>query len=67
MCGYPTHFGYVKRQPADAYKTQKQGGRGISGMNRREEDMVEDLFVCSSHDHICFFHQPRQAVPLKVL
>lgn len=50
-----THFGYVKRQPADAYKTQKRGGRGISGMNRREEDMVEDLFVCSSHDHICFF------------
>lgn len=50
-----THFGYVKRQPADVYKTQKRGGRGISGMTRREEDVVEDLFVSSSHDYLCFF------------
>ena len=50
-----THFGYVKRQPADVYKTQKRGGRGISGMTRREEDVVEDLFVASSHDYVCFF------------
>ncbi|MDD3193946.1 MAG: DNA gyrase subunit A [Oscillospiraceae bacterium] len=50
-----THFGYVKRQLADVYKTQKRGGRGISGMTRREEDVVEDLFVASSHDYVCFF------------
>ena len=50
-----THFGYVKRQPADVYKTQRRGGRGISGMTRREEDVVEDLFVSSSHDYLCFF------------
>ncbi len=50
-----THFGYVKRLPADVYKTQKRGGRGISGMTRREEDVVEDLFVASSHDYVCFF------------
>ena len=50
-----THYGYVKRQCADVYKTQHRGGRGISGMSRREEDFVENLFVCSTHDYIMFF------------
>lgn len=50
-----THYGYVKRQCADVYKTQHRGGRGISGMTRREEDFVENLFVCSTHDYIMFF------------
>ncbi|MBR5486263.1 MAG: DNA gyrase subunit A [Oscillospiraceae bacterium] len=50
-----THFGYIKRQPMDVYKTQRRGGRGISGMNRREEDFVEELFTCSTHDYIMFF------------
>ncbi|MEG2770233.1 MAG: GntR family transcriptional regulator, partial [Oscillospiraceae bacterium] len=44
-----THYGYVKRQCVDVYKTQHRGGRGISGMTRREEDFVENLFVCSTH------------------
>lgn len=50
-----THFGYIKRQPVDVYRTQKRGGRGVSGMTRRDEDFVEELFVSSSHDHVLFF------------
>ncbi len=50
-----TKYGYVKRQPADTYKTQRRGGRGVSGMTRREEDFVTDLFTCSTHDFILFF------------
>ncbi len=45
-----THFGYIKRQPCDFYKAQKRGGRGVSGMKRRDEDFVENLFIGSSHD-----------------
>ena len=45
-----THFGYVKRLPADVYKTQKRGGRGVSGMTQREDDFVEELFISSTHD-----------------
>ena len=50
-----THRGYVKRQTLDSYRAQKRGGRGISGMARREEDFVEHLFVCSTHDYLLFF------------
>jgi len=50
-----THFGYIKRQPIDAYRTQSRGGKGVSGLARREEDFVEQLFVCSSHDYVAFF------------
>lgn len=50
-----THYGYVKRQPVDTYKTQRRGGRGVSGMDQREEDFVEELFISSSHDFIMFF------------
>ncbi len=50
-----TRYGYVKRQTLDSYHTQRRGGRGISGMTRRDEDFVEDLFVCSTHDYILFF------------
>ncbi len=49
-----THFGYFKRQAMDAYRSQRRGGRGIAGMTRREEDFVEDLFICSSHDNLVF-------------
>lgn len=49
-----THYGYIKRQPVDVYKTQKRGGRGISGMKQREEDFVEELFISSTHDNILF-------------
>lgn len=50
-----THFGYIKRQSLDAYRTQRRGGRGVSGMTRREEDFVEELFICSTHDYVLFF------------
>ncbi len=50
-----TQYGYVKRQKMEAYKTQKRGGRGISGMSRREEDAASDIFVTGSHDYILFF------------
>ncbi|GAB6085956.1 DNA gyrase subunit A [Alkaliphilus crotonatoxidans] len=50
-----THFGYVKRLPLDTYKSQKRGGKGISGVTTREEDFVEKLIITSSHDYILFF------------
>ena len=60
-----THFGYLKRQPADQYKTQRRGGRGVSGMSRREEDFVEELFLCSSHDYVMFFTNRGRCFRLK--
>lgn len=50
-----THFGYIKRIPANTYKSQHRGGRGVSGLSTREEDFVEDLIVASSHDYLLFF------------
>ena len=47
--------GYIKRLPADTYNVQNRGGRGITGMTTREEDSVENMFVCSSHDYIMLF------------
>lgn len=49
-----TNIGYIKRMPADSYKTQKRGGRGVSGMKQREEDFVNEMFICSTHDNILF-------------
>lgn len=60
-----THFGYIKRQPTDAYRTQKRGGRGVSGLSRRDEDFVEQLFVCSSHDYVMFFTSKGRTFRLK--
>lgn len=50
-----SNLNYVKRTPLDTYKSQNRGGRGIIGMQTREEDFVKDLFVCSSHDTLLFF------------
>lgn len=50
-----TNLGYVKRQKLDTYHTQRRGGRGISGMNRREEDVATDMFVIGTHDYVLFF------------
>ena len=47
--------GYIKRLPVDTYNVQNRGGRGITGMTTREEDRVENMFVCSSHDYIMLF------------
>ncbi|MCL2462512.1 MAG: DNA gyrase subunit A, partial [Defluviitaleaceae bacterium] len=50
-----THAGYIKRLPADTYRAQKRGGKGITAMSTREEDYVETVFTCSTHDTILFF------------
>lgn len=50
-----THFGYIKRLPIDTYKSQKRGGKGISGMTTREDDFVKQIFTTSTHDTILFF------------
>ena len=50
-----THFGYVKRMPIDTYKSQKRGGKGITGIATREEDFVKEIFTASTHDTILFF------------
>ncbi len=49
-----TNNGYIKRMALDAYKTQKRGGRGVTGMKQREEDFVSEMFICSTHDNILF-------------
>ncbi|MFR1518172.1 MAG: DNA gyrase subunit A [Clostridia bacterium] len=49
-----THFGYVKRTPADTYKAQRRGGKGILGLSTREEDFVEHLLITSSHNMLLF-------------
>lgn len=60
-----THYGYVKRMAMDVYKTQRRGGRGVSGMTRRDEDFVEELFICSTHDYIMFFSNMGRVYRLK--
>jgi DNA gyrase subunit A len=50
-----THFGYVKRQPVAAYRTQRRGGRGITGARAREQDFVEQLFVTTTHHSLLVF------------
>ena len=50
-----THFGYIKRMPIDTYKSQRRGGKGITGMTTREEDFVKQIFTTSTHDTILFF------------
>jgi DNA gyrase subunit A len=60
-----THLGYIKRMPEDTYKTQKRGGRGISGITTRDEDFVEDLFTTSTHDNLLFFTNQGRTYCLK--
>ncbi|MCR4887945.1 MAG: DNA gyrase subunit A [Ruminococcus sp.] len=49
-----TNNGYIKRMPVTEYKTQRRGGRGITGMKQREEDFVDTMFICGTHDNILF-------------
>ena len=60
-----TEFGYVKRQNPDAYRTQRRGGRGVSGMTRREEDVASEMFVIGTHDYVMFFTNLGRAYRLK--
>ena len=50
-----THFGYIKRMPVDTYKSQRRGGKGITGISTREDDFVKEIFTASTHDTILFF------------
>jgi DNA gyrase subunit A len=50
-----TSRGYIKRLPADTYKQQRRGGKGVIGVETKEEDFVSDVFVASTHDNLLFF------------
>lgn len=60
-----THSGYVKRLPVDTYKSQKRGGRGVIGMETKESDFVEHLFVTNSHHYLLFFTDKGKVYRLK--
>jgi len=61
-----THSGYVKRTPVDTYRAQRRGGKGVQGVNLKDDDFVEDLFVASTHDYVMFFSNKGKAYRLKV-
>ncbi|QZY55046.1 DNA gyrase subunit A [Crassaminicella profunda] len=60
-----THLGYIKRLPADTYKSQKRGGKGIAGLTTRDSDFVEHLFITSTHNYILFFTNRGRVYRLK--
>ncbi|HTJ14112.1 MAG TPA: DNA gyrase subunit A [Dinghuibacter sp.] len=61
-----SHMGYIKRTPADEYRQQKRGGRGVIGGRTREEDFIEHLFVASTHHTLMFFTEKGRCYWLKV-
>jgi len=61
-----SNSGYIKRMPIDTYRQQRRGGRGVIGMDTKEADFVEDLFVASTHDYILFFTDRGRVHWLKV-
>ncbi|NLW47448.1 MAG: DNA gyrase subunit A [Firmicutes bacterium] len=60
-----THFGYIKRLPVTTYRSQRRGGRGITGLSTKEEDFVEHLFITSTHQTILFFTNQGRVYRLK--
>lgn len=60
-----TQNGYIKRLPCDTYSTQRRGGRGIKGMSTRDDDIVENMFVCNSHDSVLLFSNLGRVYKLK--
>jgi len=60
-----THFGYIKRLPADTYKSQRRGGKGITALQTREDDFVEHLFITSTHNYLLFFTNKGRMYRLK--
>ena len=60
-----THFGYIKRMPIDTYKSQKRGGKGITGITTKEDDFVKQIFTASTHDIILFFSNKGKLYRLK--
>ena len=61
-----TRSGYIKRTHVEAYRSQKRGGKGVTGMETKEEDIVEDLFVASTHSYLLFFTNQGKVHWLKV-
>ena len=61
-----TRSGYIKRTHVEAYRAQKRGGKGVTGMETKEEDVVEDLFVASTHSYLLFFTNQGKVHRLKV-
>ena len=61
-----SHTGYIKRNPIGSYRAQRRGGRGVMGMETRQEDFVEHLFVASTHAHILFFTNKGRVHWLKI-
>jgi DNA gyrase subunit A len=61
-----THSGYIKRLPVTTYRKQNRGGRGVTGMNLKEEDFVKHLFISSTHNYIMFFSNYGKVYRLKV-
>ena len=60
-----THLGYIKRVPASVYKSQKRGGKGITGLKTRDSDFVKDLIMTSTHDYLMFFTNSGKAYKMK--
>ncbi|MDD6154201.1 MAG: DNA gyrase subunit A [Eubacteriales bacterium] len=60
-----THLGYIKRVPVDTYKSQRRGGKGITGIKTRENDFVKDLIMTSTHDYLMFFTNEGKAYKIK--
>jgi DNA gyrase subunit A len=61
-----SHQGYLKRTAVSAYRSQRRGGKGVIGMEQREEDFIEHLFTCSTHDNIMFFTEQGRVYVEKV-
>ena len=61
-----SHAGYLKRLPVDSYRRQKRGGTGVTGIDMKEEDFVEHLFIASTHEYILFFTNKGRVHWLKV-
>ncbi len=61
-----SHQGYIKRTAVSAYRAQRRGGKGVMGMEQREEDFIEHLFTCSTHDYIMFFTEEGRVYVEKV-
>jgi DNA gyrase subunit A len=61
-----SHQGFIKRTAVSAYRSQRRGGKGVMGMEQREEDFIEHLFTCSTHDYIMFFTEEGRVYVEKV-
>ncbi len=62
-----THTGYMKRLPVTTYRSQKRGGRGVVGMDTKDNDFVEHLFVSNTHHYPNVLYEQRQGIPFESL